>query len=181
MFIFVWLLKRHIFPLFSWYIKINIPIQSKSHTTTRATGQCPYERLDNTHMGDWTTPPSATNQNYSPHISLNSSIIPFPFWIHEAKMKMIESNERTHANNKTIKAKKTLVRWESFLGMNFNSGMTWGLLSKLGSEGGGCFYIVSATHNSWVLGGVQYSYTHILREALRIPDWNLDIILCVIS
>jgi hypothetical protein len=79
-----------------------------------------------------------------PHTFLNSSIIPFPFWIHEAKMKTKESKERTHTNNKTIKAKKTLVRWESFLGMNDNSGMTWGLLSKLGREGRVCFYNVSA-------------------------------------
>jgi len=65
---------------------------------------------------------------------------------------------------KPSRQKKTLVRWESFLGMK-TSTQVWlrGLLSKLGREGRGCFYIVSATHDSWVAWcGVQYSYTYII-------------------
>ncbi len=84
-------------------------------------------------------------------------------------MKMKESHERTHTYNKTIKAKK--LWWGENRSWVWTSTQVWvgGLLSKLGREGRGCFYIVSATHDSRVLGGVQYSYTHIFKGSVAYP------------
>jgi hypothetical protein len=95
----------------------------------------------------------------------------------EAKMKTKESKERTHTNNETKRIKtKNTYQQRNHQGKKKNFGGEvrivpgyelqlrydlGGTSIKVGEGGraGGASYIVSATHDSRVLGGVQYSYT----------------------
>lgn len=87
-------------------------------------------------------------------------------------MKTKESKERTHTNNKTIKAKKNFGEVRIVPGYELQLRYDFGdFYQSWGERAGGAFtsFQQPMTHKCLVWGSI-FLYIYNLREALHIPD-----------